>query len=299
MAQSTKIEKNEMFEDLRREEIAQLEAENHRLRDEFQKTLKTSARLEEVGKLREENKQLKQELEGVKEGLAQKFYKHFDEMDYNKMTILKTVGPYLDKMLDHLMEEDKRLTAALKELKEELELSEDKVCELTHENKKLSEENSQMKKNGGFVGDPETAECANAIAWRMTQEKIKKLEDFTNWENHPALKHKVVLDEDWYQQHLDEEGQLIDPEQLKKLQETVAEQANDLFFIRCESQAGGDEVMGRIGYGAEWAEEVKEAMRRNFHNCPVNDVDEKEMFKRYLEWANIYLSDVESDDDDE
>ena len=57
--------------------------------------------------------------------------------------------------------------------------------------------------------------------------------------------------------------------------------------------------MGRIGYGAEWAEEVKEAMRRNFHNCPVNDVDEKEMFKRYLEWANIYLSDVESDDDDE
>ena len=63
VSKSTNIEKNEIFEDLRREEIAQLEAENHRLRDEFQKTLKISARLEEVGRLREENKKLKEQIE--------------------------------------------------------------------------------------------------------------------------------------------------------------------------------------------------------------------------------------------
>lgn len=184
VSKSTSIE---IFEDLRREEIAQLEAENHRLRDEFQKTLKTSARLEEVGKLREEN---------------------------------------------------------------------------------------------------------------------KKLKDFTNWENHPALKHKVVLDDDFYLQHL-HEGELIDPDdlkknddQIKKLQETVAEQATDLFFMKCENFAGGDRVRDDIGHGAEWAGEVKDTIQRLWHQCPVNDVDEKEMFKRYLEWSNIYLSDVESDEDE-
>lgn len=63
----------------------------------------------------------------------------------------------------------------VEELTENLKLSEDKVCELTHENKELS--------------------------------------DFDNWENHPALKHKVVLDEDFYQQHTDDDGELIDPDE--------------------------------------------------------------------------------------
>ena len=44
----------------------------------------------------------------------------------------------------------------------------------------------------------------------------EKLKDFTNWENHPALKHKVVLEDDFYLQHL-YEGELIDPEDYKKL----------------------------------------------------------------------------------
>jgi len=234
VSESTKIEKNETFEDLRREEIAQLEAENHRLRDEFQKTLKTSARLEEVGKLREENKKLKEKVEREYDGRCA-------DNDQN------------EQREKDLIAQNKGLTI----LKQEAE---------------------------------QRSFCYEA--------EIKKLKDFTHWENHPALKHKVVLDDDFYLQHLDEESQLIDPEQLKKLQETVAEQATDLFFMKCECLAGGDHIRDTIGCGAEWAEEVKDAMRRLFHNCPVNDVELDEMFKRYLEWANIYLSDVESDDEE-
>ena len=46
----------------------------------------------------------------------------------------------------------------------------------------------------------------------------EKLKDFSNWENHPALKHKVVLDDDFYLKHL-YENELIDPDDYTKLKE--------------------------------------------------------------------------------
>ena len=49
------------------------------------------------------------------------------------------------------------------------------------------------------------------------KEENKKLKDFSNWENHPALKHKVVLDDDYYLAHL-HEGELIEPEDYKELE---------------------------------------------------------------------------------
>ena len=52
------------------------------------------------------------------------------------------------------------------------------------------------------------------------KEENKKLKDFSNWENHPALKHKVVLDDDYYLAHL-HEGELIEPEDYKELQEEL------------------------------------------------------------------------------
>jgi len=49
------------------------------------------------------------DIEQVSEHLAQKFYKHYDDMDYDKMYIARTVGPDLGRMIDHLMEENKKL----------------------------------------------------------------------------------------------------------------------------------------------------------------------------------------------
>ena len=44
-------------------------------------------------------------------------------------------------------------------------------------------------------------------------EQVEELKDFTHWENHPALKHKVVLDSDFYMEHLNDDDELIDPDE--------------------------------------------------------------------------------------
>ena len=90
-------------------------------------------------------------------------------------------------------------------------------CKLYQENKALSAENEQLK-------------------------------DFTNWENHPALKHKVVLDDDYYLEHLGEDGDLIHPEELEdmeklkeeldKLRRMTVSARREAFWRMCESYNG-------------------------------------------------------------
>jgi hypothetical protein len=48
--------------------------------------------------------------------------------------------------------------------------------------------------------------------------EVEKLKDFSNWENHPALKHKVVLDDEYYLEHL-EDGELIDTDTFRLLKD--------------------------------------------------------------------------------
>tara|TARA_R110000824_G_scaffold10137_3_gene45023 strand:+ start:4653 stop:5762 length:1110 start_codon:yes stop_codon:yes gene_type:complete len=52
---------------------------------------------------------LEQEIKTLKEHLAKKFYNHYDEMDYDKMFIAKTVGPNLENMVEHIMKQNKKL----------------------------------------------------------------------------------------------------------------------------------------------------------------------------------------------
>ena len=52
--------------------------------------------------------------------------------------------------------------------------------------------------------------------------EVEELKNFDNWENHPALKHKVVLDDDFYREHTDTDGELIDPDEFEKLKERTA-----------------------------------------------------------------------------
>ena len=64
---------------------------------------------------------------------------------------------------DTLRTENKALKTANKKLKEDLKTSE--------------KERGQMAGNGGFCGDPETSQCANAMFWRMGRDRIKMLEE--------------------------------------------------------------------------------------------------------------------------
>ena len=58
---------------------------------------------------------------------------------------------------------NKQLTEQISVLKEELEESE--------------KEKGQMAGNGGFCGDPETGQSANAMFWRMGRDRMKSLEE--------------------------------------------------------------------------------------------------------------------------
>tara|TARA_R110000824_G_scaffold4358_1_gene21092 strand:+ start:151 stop:591 length:441 start_codon:yes stop_codon:yes gene_type:complete len=83
----------------------------------------------------------------------------------------------------------------------------------------------------GSKGSPPMSPMNNSEGWygacevdfkilqeenKKLKEENEKLKDFTNWENHPALKHKVVLDDDYYLEHLSD-GELIHPDEIKKL----------------------------------------------------------------------------------
>jgi len=158
--------------------------------------------LEDVTKLKEKKKKqnsttqkmsaetfhdVQTDIEQVSEHLAQKFYKHYDDMDYDKMYIAKTVGPDLGRMIDHLMEENKKL-------KEELQEEKDGREHDVQQFQSVLEEKGQL------------------------EAEVEELKDFTHWENHPALKHKVVLDDDYYLEHV-EDGELIDPETFSLLKD--------------------------------------------------------------------------------
>ena len=89
------------------------------------------------------NEALEEEKSAMKEALAEKFYKHYDDMGYNKLNIARTIGPDLGRMVDHLIEENKKLQEENKNLQDE----EDKY-EITEENiiRDYGDESEQVKK---------------------------------------------------------------------------------------------------------------------------------------------------------
>ena len=208
-----------------------------------------------------ENKKLKEEIKKLQEEYEQYALTHCCEMNCEKCGLTTTEDDlgisleYGSLICEDCHEQEKDRDAYRKKLQEENKKLKEIIDKLQKENKEYEFESCESVVTSQKV-------YGQAFAIQAERDKLQ--------EENKKLK-----------------------EENKKLQETVAEQANDLFFIMCEEQAGGSQVMDTLGYGAEWAEEVKDAMRRKFHRCPVKDVDLDEMFKRYLEWANIDLSEEE------
>ena len=67
-------------------------------------------------------RELEKREENLKEALAQKFYKHYEEMDYNMLNVARTIGPDLGRMVDHLIAENKRLKEEKDDYESEIDL---------------------------------------------------------------------------------------------------------------------------------------------------------------------------------
>ena len=100
-------------------------------------------------------RELEMREENLKEALAQKFYKHYDEMNYDKLNIARTVGPDLGKMIDHLMAENKRLQeenenyeAMMIDAEAEDQGRDNTIASLKEENKNLKEELESVQPDG-------------------------------------------------------------------------------------------------------------------------------------------------------
>jgi len=151
-----------------------------------------------------------------------------------------------------LEEELSATNTALEMLKDENEVNKKNMLKFIEENKKLQEKVKAEHATGKQMYESFMAERSKVST---LQEEIKELsaeneqlKDFTNWENHPALKHKVVLDDDYYLEHLGEDGELIHPEELEdmeklkeeldKLRHMTVSARREAFWRMCESYNG-------------------------------------------------------------
>lgn len=180
------------------------------------------------------------------------------------------------------------------------------------ENKKLKKEVEDWKfasKDADFSETPE--ELCNYLMYCMDsrkegeawvfqdtydelEEENKKLKDFTNWENHPALKHKVVLDDDHYLQHLNEEGELIHPDEVNELKEALELQRKVSFWRMCETHNGFPSIGDTNLRDPEWIAEMNAMIEDRQESMWCNGTV-KELQEGYLE----FVGGPETEDEDE
>jgi hypothetical protein len=127
------------------------------------------------------------------------------------------------------MKENVKLKEENKKLKKRIEedhkavpsfLIKDLYLDAAEENKELKKE-LQEEKDGR---EHDVQQLQQVMDEKLQLEsEVEELKDFSNWENHPALKHKVVLDEDFYNSHLNECNELISADQRDDLIEELDE----------------------------------------------------------------------------
>ena len=155
--------------------IDELKQELHKVNDiAAERGSHNEALEEEWVRLQSQNNQLQEEKSAMKEELAQKFYKHYDDMGYNKLNIARTIGPNLGRMIEHLIKENKKLQEKTEELQEERE-------EVWDELEKTKEEYAELKeKNKEFQGsDKHLNKCIDSIRdqYLELKEENKKLKE--------------------------------------------------------------------------------------------------------------------------
>jgi DNA repair exonuclease SbcCD ATPase subunit len=206
-------------------------------------------------KLEEENKKLKKDDESVRSELYDFWKIHINSDEHRFLPklqdgslplafLLKKMKQRHEREIKMKLNDYWRGEERIKKLKEEIvELREDNeklksgIDELFDNNATASKQIEDLKEElndyenscGRYDFDPLLSQkklCEIVEEWEKgnchLHLEIEKLKDFTNWENHPALKYKVVLDEDYWLAHSDM-GELIDPDDYNKLKEEIEE----------------------------------------------------------------------------
>ena len=128
------------------------------------------------------------------------------------------------------------------------------------------------------------------------REEIEKLKDFTNWENHPALKHKVVLDDDYYLEHLNEHHELIDPYQVSELESEVGELKEEIEKLKEKNS----DMLSFIGGNFDYEDKVKEQIKE-FYTEEFIKSNEEQWSQVCIDWDDSdfekALADVKQETD--
>ena len=155
-------------------------------------------------------------------------------IDYLKGEIKELKEKLIEKSKAHLQ----LLEIDLLKTKENETLKEENKKLKEHLNSLLTEEQKDIIKGEGLINPENAIYCPDDLVKRiqsflkerdeLAEENVQLNDDDWVITYHKALKYKCVLDEDYYLQHLDDEGQLIDPDEFNALQEENKKLKEDL-----------------------------------------------------------------------
>ena len=150
---------------------------------------------------------------------------------------------------------------------------------ILEENKKLKEENEKLKAENSYLENWNIDKLNENYVPLEDYEKLKeeneKLKDFTNWENHPALKHKVVLDDDYYLGYLNVDGELIDPADVAELEEEIKKLKKENRITRMACM-GADEVVKKLEEEIKKLKEENKQLKEDLWKLAFNEESDEE-----------------------
>jgi len=195
-------------------------------------------------------RELEMREENLKEALAQKFFKHYDEMNYSKLNIARTVGPDLGKMIDHLMAENKRLIEenedkdnTIASLEEEAEQNQQLFDTTFGEFMKLQEENKKLRVIiADEVARREKAEQSEKYARTTLSETIDELEKAKEI----AYQFGIELFSDSEEEEEEEDVVFLYPNDEGTIQDPEHPEDYYSFGNNCKSKIGDNFTMKRI-----------------------------------------------------
>jgi len=156
-----------------------------------------------------------------------------------------------------LLEDVKKLEVELDEARTEVATLIGKHITKDKEIKELKEELQEEK--DGREHDVQQFQSVLEEKGQLEAE-VEELKDFTHWENHPALKHKVVLDDDYYLEHV-EGGP--DIETFSLLQEENKKLKTQMDALRKQTCCmGGEKLEDRIGEIIQTKNNYRENVKR-------------------------------------